>query len=88
MDTECLNHRLTAAERRQFEQEGYLVVRGALPPSVVAAGAAAAERLYNEYGPASGHPAEYGHVIYNAMVVGQSNSSRNRCPCPARRAFR
>lgn len=48
MDTECLNHRLTAAERRQFEQEGYLVVRGALPPSVVAAGAAAAERLYND----------------------------------------
>ena len=68
MDTECLNHRLTADERRQFEQEGYLVVRGALPPAVVAAGAAAAERLYNEYGPASGHPAEYGQVIHHSKT--------------------
>ncbi|MCX6382479.1 MAG: hypothetical protein NT023_23870 [Armatimonadetes bacterium] len=31
MDTSCLQNRLTPQEREQFEQEGYLVVKEALP---------------------------------------------------------
>jgi ectoine hydroxylase len=37
MDTACLTHRLTEAEREQFETQGYLVVEGALDPERVAA---------------------------------------------------
>ena len=51
MDESCLAHRLTAGERQQFEEQGYLVVPGVLPPDKVARLAAAAERLDAEWRP-------------------------------------
>ena len=35
MDPKCLDYRLTARERRQFEQEGYFIIPDALPASLV-----------------------------------------------------
>ena len=35
MDTACLEHCLTEAERTKFERDGFVVVENALPPSVV-----------------------------------------------------
>ena len=49
MDEACLRHRLSEDERRRFEDEGYLLVPGALPPQKVAALAAAATRLDGEW---------------------------------------
>lgn len=37
MDTACLEHRLTEAEREQFETQGYLIIEDALEPERVAA---------------------------------------------------
>ena len=51
MDESCLQHRLTADERRQFEQKGFLVVRGVLSADKVAVLAAAAERIDAEWRP-------------------------------------
>ena len=35
MDSACLEHRLTEAERAKFERDGFVVVENALPPSMV-----------------------------------------------------
>ncbi|MDE0179008.1 MAG: phytanoyl-CoA dioxygenase family protein, partial [Gammaproteobacteria bacterium] len=51
MDESCLAHRLTAGERKQFEDQGYLVVPGVLPPDKVARLAVATERLDAEWRP-------------------------------------
>ena len=51
MDDACLQHRLTADERRQFDEQGFLVVPGVLPAAKVAALAAAAERIDAEWRP-------------------------------------
>ena len=45
MDPECLDHRLTAKERRQFEQEGYFIVPSALPAPLVHDLGAVVDRL-------------------------------------------
>jgi ectoine hydroxylase-related dioxygenase (phytanoyl-CoA dioxygenase family) len=45
MDTACLEHRLTAAELRQFEEQGYLVVPQALSASAAARLTEAVDRL-------------------------------------------
>ena len=46
IDASCLAHRLTDAERRQFEELGYLMVEDALAPGQVAALTEAADRIY------------------------------------------
>ena len=51
MDESCLAHRLSDGERKQFEDEGYLVVPGVLPADKVNRLAAAAERLDGEWRP-------------------------------------
>ncbi len=51
MDTACLQHRLTADERRQFEEHGCFVVRNALPPELVARLVDAVDRLEAEHRP-------------------------------------
>lgn len=45
MDAACLDHRLTARERRQFEEQGCFVARNVLPPDLVTRLEAAADRL-------------------------------------------
>ena len=51
MDESCLAHRLSDGERKQFEDEGYLVVPGVLPADKVNRLAAAAECLDAEWRP-------------------------------------
>ena len=51
MDTACLEHRLTDAERREFDERGCFVVRNALPPALVGRVADAVDRLEAEYRP-------------------------------------
>ena len=51
MDTGCLDHRLTDAERREFDERGCFVVRNALPPAQVGRVADAVDRLDAEYRP-------------------------------------
>ena len=51
MDEACLQHRLTEAERAQFDGEGFLVVPGVLPAAKVEALAAAAARIDGEWRP-------------------------------------
>jgi len=51
VDDACLEHRLTDAERRRFEEQGFLVVPGVLPESKTATLAAAAERIDAEWRP-------------------------------------
>ena len=51
MDDACLRHRLTDAERRQFEEQGFLVVPGALPAEKVAPLAEAAQRIDAQWRP-------------------------------------
>ena len=60
MDESCLDHRLRDGERRQFEEQGYLVVPGVLPPEKVNRLAAAAERLDAEWRPSSSATATAG----------------------------
>jgi ectoine hydroxylase-related dioxygenase (phytanoyl-CoA dioxygenase family) len=48
MDTACLEHRLTAGERRQFEEQGYLIVEDALPEDWRRALIAAVDRVDTE----------------------------------------
>ena len=55
MDAACLDHRLTDAERRSFDAEGYFVVRDALPPETLDRVVDAADRLYVKYRPKSPH---------------------------------
>jgi ectoine hydroxylase-related dioxygenase (phytanoyl-CoA dioxygenase family) len=45
MDEACLEHRLTEVERRQFDQEGYLIVKNALPADYVAQLVSAVDRI-------------------------------------------
>ena len=45
MDEACLEHRLTELERRQFDQEGYLIVKNALPADYVAQLVSAVDRI-------------------------------------------
>ena len=49
MDEACLQHRLTEAERAQFDAEGFLIVPGVLPVAKVEALAAAAARIDGEW---------------------------------------
>lgn len=51
MDDACLHHRLTDAERRQFEEQGFLVVPGVLPAARAQLLASAAERIDAEWRP-------------------------------------
>ncbi|MDE0349501.1 MAG: phytanoyl-CoA dioxygenase family protein [Gammaproteobacteria bacterium] len=51
MDRACLEHRLTDAERREFDERGCFVVRDALPPALVSRLATAVDRLEAEYRP-------------------------------------
>lgn len=51
MDDACLRHRLTPDERRQFDEQGYLIVRGVLPAADVAALNAAATRIDEKWRP-------------------------------------
>ena len=51
MDQACLDYRLTDAERRQFDEQGYLVVKAVLPPDKVAGLEEAADRIDAEYRP-------------------------------------
>ncbi|MCY3839068.1 MAG: phytanoyl-CoA dioxygenase family protein [Gammaproteobacteria bacterium] len=51
MDESCLAHRLSDVERKQFEELGFLVVPGVLPPDKVDRLAAATERLDAEWRP-------------------------------------
>lgn len=46
MDPSCLQYRLTAEERRQFETEGYLIREDVLTPEQVAALTEATDRIY------------------------------------------
>ena len=54
MDTACLDHRLTADERRQFDERGCFVVPNALPPALVERLVGAVDRLDAEYRPLRG----------------------------------
>ena len=54
MDDSCLQHRLADDERRQFEEQGFLIVPSVLPADKVAGLAAAAQRLDAEWRPARG----------------------------------
>jgi ectoine hydroxylase-related dioxygenase (phytanoyl-CoA dioxygenase family) len=45
MDPRCLEHRLSDAERSQFDEQGYLIVENALAPERVAALVPACDRL-------------------------------------------
>ena len=54
MDSACLNHRLTAEERRQFDERGCFVVRNALPPDLLTRLEDAADRLDAENRPLGG----------------------------------
>ena len=65
MDRTCLDHRMTADERRQFEENGYFVVKQALPPAMVESLAEAADGLYEHYGPDSGSVHRNGSVHLN-----------------------
>ena len=51
MDDACLEHRLTDDERRQFEEQGFLVVPNVLPGDAVERLAAAAERIDAQWRP-------------------------------------
>lgn len=48
MDTRCLEHRLTAAERDTFERDGYFIVENALEPEHVARLLAVTDRMDTE----------------------------------------
>ena len=48
MDTRCLEHGLTAAERETFERDGYFVVENALEPDHVTRLLAALDRVDDE----------------------------------------
>ncbi len=54
MDATCLNHRLTAEERRQFDERGCFVVRNVLPRDFVTRLEDAADRLDAENRPLGG----------------------------------
>jgi ectoine hydroxylase-related dioxygenase (phytanoyl-CoA dioxygenase family) len=49
MDKACLEHTLTAEERGQFEENGYLIVKNVLPPDLVADLTRAADRIDAEH---------------------------------------
>lgn len=51
MDDACLQHRLAPDERRQFEEQGFLIVPEVLPAATVSTLAAAAERIDAEWRP-------------------------------------
>ena len=48
MDASCLQHCLTDADRRQFEEQGYLIVEDALPPDLIARLTAGVDRVHAE----------------------------------------
>ena len=52
MDSACLDHRLAAEERRQFDERGCFVVRNVLPPDLAIRLEDAADRLDAENRPA------------------------------------
>ncbi|MEM7363611.1 MAG: phytanoyl-CoA dioxygenase family protein [Pseudomonadota bacterium] len=51
MDESCLHHRLTDAESRQFNEQGFLVVRDVLPTEMIETLVSAADRIDHEYRP-------------------------------------
>ena len=54
MDATCLEYALTEEERRQFEEDGYLIVRDVLPADLVAELIPVVDRLDAEYRPKRG----------------------------------
>ena len=49
MDAECLQYALAEAERLQFAEQGYLIVKGALTKEEVAKLEEASERIWHEH---------------------------------------
>ena len=49
MDVSCLDYRLTEAERRQFQEEGYFIVENVLPEGKIPVLSAALDRIDAEY---------------------------------------
>lgn len=62
MDSKCLNYRLTDDERNQFEENGYFVVKNALPTDLVESLLDATDRIYENYGPHSGVAYQQGKI--------------------------
>ena len=54
MDDACLQHRLSDAERQQFEKDGFCIVPGVLDDAQVAVLARAADRIDHEWRPKRG----------------------------------
>ena len=68
MDPNCLEHRLTAQEREQFDRQGYLVVPGALDREQVTRLVDAVDRRYREE-LQRGLPAHLPFVLSNFLPV-------------------
>src|SRR6266516_3146901 len=54
MNTACLEYCPTAEEQTAFERDGYFIIEGALPPSLVDQLVAVVDRLDAQYRPAIG----------------------------------
>ncbi len=81
MHESCLQHRLTDAERRQFEEQGFLIVPGVLPEASVAELAAAADRIDAEWRPKRGLKA---HQPLNLLdAIGQDDAFLDLLDLPA-----
>ena len=48
MNRDCLSHPLSAAERRHFDEQGYLIVENAIEPELVGQLTATADRLHRQ----------------------------------------
>lgn len=71
MEPSCLDYRLTAKERRKFEQEGYFIVPDALPASLVGDLAAVVDRLDCRHRQANGIDA--GEMIHILDFIGRDD---------------
>ena len=60
MDATCLEYRLTEDERRQFDEQGYLVVEDAIPPLLVEDLTAVVDRVDSQFGVLQGKDAPSG----------------------------
>ena len=69
MDSKCLNYRLTDDERNQFEENGYFLVKNALPTELVESLIDATDRIYENYGLYSG-------VVYQQGKIQGSENGR------------
>ena len=71
MDQTSLDHRLTDDERRHFDEQGFLIVRGALPRTLAGSLAAASDRIAAEYRPKLG--VEDGHPLNLLDAIGKDD---------------